>query len=886
MATYGGSVYLGTLRNKTTVIPRPMRPWRSYREPYEGAGSGNIASFKTDPVITNWNIGDTDATLDNQLHWHKIIDGSKTLLICDRVILADITWDDLNSDNRIFGKTITIDGRQFKLRVLNAGNYFRQYYGNGDWNDGGGPTDNEWDRFITNEDGIGGIPSPVKSDLDDLPLSSTDKYSSHNIFWNWMGIYSWGQEEALNGGNACRGNHSARFWRNGFSNSRYDDYGWRPVLEVLNQPPKLTLTANNQSLTENQRINIGTNDFTVNITANDADPDDTLQYQVKLNNVVKQAWTALGKNQPVSYTFKNADITAGVIPFTVSVRDNKGNQTDFNAELTKGKIGKDAQGRTTYKFEYIGKPEMFTVPLNATKIKFECWGAEGGTYGDLKGGKGGYASGEYNPSSTSTFYIFAGGRGKTLNSLPVEGGFNGGGGGRSGSGGGASDVRLNNLSLGSRLIVAGGGGGAGPGGDGGVGGGLVGGDAENRRGNGGKGGTQTAGGTYNGVYGLGGDSRDAAALSGGGGGGYWGGGAGSYQSSGSNDGGGGGSSYYGNLENGSTTAGVREGDGLVVITLLNEPPKCTLTSPPNNQTLTENATLNIQGTASDTDKDNVVTIKYRINNGTTRALQSGVSNGSTPISFAKTLTFRAKRLYDGTTDLTGSDLAENTDHTLTIWAEDDQGGKSTEVTRKFRVVHNRPPVINGQNVDLGVLNAIPSKTYTVTEPEGDAFTITEKINGKVIRTFAGTDSKENTATIPLDTWLRLSLTAVHTLIIEATDSKGMTSTRSYTFRRSADKIAFALRNPFGTDIAAKRILVTIDGTIPAGADYKAEVCNNAFDELPTWEDASNHVKFNRGFIFTNKEKTAEKWGVSVRFSFTKGTATEPVIVRGFGGAFD
>ncbi|WP_197490705.1 Ig-like domain-containing protein [Brevibacillus sp. SKDU10] len=318
----------------------------------------------------------------------------------------------------------------------------------------------------------------------------------------------------------------------------------------------------------------------------------------------------------------------------------------------------------------------------------------------------------------------------------------------------------------------------------------------------------------------------------------------------------------------------------------NSNPTIVLTSPTNNQTLTENATLNIQGTASDTDKDNVVTIKYRINNGTTRALQSGVSNGSTPISFAKTLTFRTKRLYDGTTDLTGSDLAENTDHTLTIWAEDDQGGKSPEVTRKFRVVHNRPPVINGQNEDLGVFSAIPSKTYTVTEPEGDAFTITEKINGKVIRTFAGTDSKENTATIPLDTWLRLSLTAVHTLTIEATDSKGMTSTRSYTFRRSADKIAFALGKPFGTDIAAKRILVTIDATIPAGADYKAEVCNNAFDELPTWEDATNHVKFNRGFIFTNKEKTAEKWGVSVRFSFTRGTATEPVIVRGFGGAFD
>ncbi|WP_068791857.1 Ig-like domain-containing protein [Brevibacillus laterosporus] len=207
-------------------------------------------------------------------------------------------------------------------------------------------------------------------------------------------------------------------------------------------------------------------------------------------------------------------------------------------------------------------------------------------------------------------------------------------------------------------------------------------------------------------------------------------------------------------------------------------PNIVLTSPLSNQMLTENAMLSIQGTASDIDKDNVVTVKYQVNKGTARALQSGVSNGSAPISFAKTLTFLAKRLYDGTTDITGSDLAQDTDYTLTVWAEDDQGGKSTEITRKFRVVHNRPPVISGQNEDLGTLSSVPMKKYTVTEPEGDTFTITEKINGKAIRTFAGTDKMENTLTIPLDMWLRLSLTEAHTLTIEATDSKGLKSTRT------------------------------------------------------------------------------------------------------------
>ncbi|MGG3874854.1 Ig-like domain-containing protein [Brevibacillus laterosporus] len=318
----------------------------------------------------------------------------------------------------------------------------------------------------------------------------------------------------------------------------------------------------------------------------------------------------------------------------------------------------------------------------------------------------------------------------------------------------------------------------------------------------------------------------------------------------------------------------------------NSNPKTSLTSPPQNQMLTENATLKIQGNAYDIDKDNVVTVKYRIDNGTIRAIASGVSDGSSPISFTKILTFKSKRLYDGAMDIVGSDLAENTDYTLVVWSEDDQGGKSTAFGFKFRVVHNRPPVISGQNEDLGTLSSVPSKKYTVTEPEGDAFTITEKINGKAIRTFTGTDKMENTLTIPLDMWLRLSLTEAHTLTIEATDSKGLKSTRTFTFRRSADKIAFSLKKPFDTTIAAKRILITIDATVPPGADYKVEVCNNAFDESPTWEDATNHVKFNRGFIFTNKEKTAEKWGVSVRFVFVKGVATEPVIVRGFGGAFD
>jgi hypothetical protein len=114
----------------------------------------------------------------------------------------------------------------------------------------------------------------------------------------------------------------------------------------------------------------------------------------------------------------------------------------------------------------------------------------------------------------------------------------------------------------------------------------------------------------------------------------------------------------------------------------------------------------------------------------------------------------------------------------------------------------------------------------------------------------------------------------------------MASVRTYTFVRNETKLEFKLKNPFVTDIAAKRILVTLDAVVPNGATMKIEACNNAFDASPAWEDITNHVRFNRGFLFTNTEKTAERWGVNIRFIFEKGTAASQVIVNGFGGAFD
>jgi hypothetical protein len=263
---------------------------------------------------------------------------------------------------------------------------------------------------------------------------------------------------------------------------------------------------------------------------------------------------------------------------------------------------------TIYRFS--GAVATYTVPACVNSITIDAYGAQGMSAGGA-GGFCGRATGTLAVVSGQVLFVNVGG----MN------GFNGGGpaaggGPVSGNGGGASDVRTVDGDLGTRLIVAGGGGGGGgaavgicaPGapGIGAVAGGLNGhvgttGSGclgQGSGGSGGMGGTAIAGGAGGishgncstigdtggaGSAGLGG-SGGAGALGdtcgsgnhsnggggGGGGGGFYGGGGGGGGAAGSDGsfpggGGGGGSSYFGGVSGGSTVAGVRAGDGMIII---------------------------------------------------------------------------------------------------------------------------------------------------------------------------------------------------------------------------------------------------------------------------------------------------------------------------------
>ena len=237
MAQYLGMVQLGGFYNNGTILKRPTKPWVPSNPNFPGdytPGVGDIP--KMSGSIESYTFGDTPASEANRLQWHKIKDGDKTLFICDRVILATVSWDDLNAQGYITGKTVTIDGTTYKCRVPTGGSDSRLAGSAGEY--GGAPVGNEWDRFIVNEDAIAGLPVPSSYDLDGT-LMEADKTSAHNQFWHWFCISSWAAETYSADSNlrVIRGEYSAKRWNTRASTARLLEDGFRPVLEVVNTAP-------------------------------------------------------------------------------------------------------------------------------------------------------------------------------------------------------------------------------------------------------------------------------------------------------------------------------------------------------------------------------------------------------------------------------------------------------------------------------------------------------------------------------------------------------------------------------------------------------------------------------------------------------------------------
>ena len=137
-----------------------------------------------------------EAVPDMAISWVPV----NGLLIADRCLLTNISWDNLEANGLASGKEITVQGFRFKIRLLKVGS------------EEGVP--NEWDAAL-------------------------DTVGEDDALWHWYGKYFCGQESVRGAASSrvIRGYFSARFFSWRASSYRFAGFGFRPALEPLSTDP-------------------------------------------------------------------------------------------------------------------------------------------------------------------------------------------------------------------------------------------------------------------------------------------------------------------------------------------------------------------------------------------------------------------------------------------------------------------------------------------------------------------------------------------------------------------------------------------------------------------------------------------------------------------------
>ena len=141
-----------------------------------------------------------------------------SLFIANYNVTHFVSWDALDKQGLIFGKTYSSGSIDYTMRAPSAGTAYNGHYG-----ESGIPANNEWDTILK------------KSGQD-------SEYNTTGYIKNWWPMASWGQDTWSNDtwSRTLRGYTSAHFCYGHPATGSIEDLGFRPVLEVPN-PGTLSL---------------------------------------------------------------------------------------------------------------------------------------------------------------------------------------------------------------------------------------------------------------------------------------------------------------------------------------------------------------------------------------------------------------------------------------------------------------------------------------------------------------------------------------------------------------------------------------------------------------------------------------------------------------------
>lgn len=176
----------------------------------------------------------------------------------------------------------------------------------------------------------------------------------------------------------------------------------------------------------------------------------------------------------------------------------------------------------------------------------------------------------------------------------------------------------------------------------------------------------------------------------------------------------------------------------------------------------------------------------------------------------------------------------------------------------YIIMPNIPPVISSSlgasGTNLGEKKDVFNVTYSVSDPNGDALTVTEKIDNITvnIRENISSGSSLTFSNINNLTSFQKILNGKHTLEIIANDGNESTSF-TFTFTKKVTEADITLKEALAVEGDISVAVLKIEGSIPEDAIITVLVTNNGKDSNPVWQDATTQVLNDKNIVFTNKE---------------------------------
>ena len=221
-----------------------------------------------------------------------------------------------------------------------------------------------------------------------------------------------------------------------------------------------------------------------------------------------------------------------------------------------------------------------------------------------------------------------------------------------------------------------------------------------------------------------------------------------------------------------------------------------------------------------------------------------------------------------------------------VRAYDSDNAYSSYTVSPERTVNNNtaPAIICGppSGSDLGEKDAGFMVSYSISDVDGDEVTVTEAIDGVTKRTYTATLDGSNSFNVTGEYFMKL-LNGNHTLTITANDGKAST-VHTLVFAKKVTGASITLETPMAADDQISICVLSVIGLIPADAEYKVEVTNNANDETPVWEDCTTAVKTGANYIFENKT-AANGFAFNFRLTAERGPSGEGGYITSVQGGF-